>query len=169
MKRGKRWDLKASARLMSTSANQELKKSYKSVCVFRGRNVVTVSIDLLTVKSLKTRFREPLRRAMRAALGWFTIAFGARGAGVLPAAGGVLYNTTTTHISVTCQIPPSVCFYLPFKLQFVMSVLTQCIQMKSSSQCWKNEFNCVCRWINKGVCTGKKSDWDFAPAAAPLV
>lgn len=45
---------------------------------------------LLTVKSLKTRFREPLRRAMRAALGWFTIAFGARCAGVLPAAGGVL-------------------------------------------------------------------------------
>lgn len=40
---------------------------------------------LLTVKSLKTRFREPLRRAMRAALGWFTIALGFCCTGVLPA------------------------------------------------------------------------------------
>lgn len=96
MKRRKQWDLE---QLTSTSANQELYKSYTSVCDIQGksgRNEVMVSLVLLTVKSLKTRFREPLRRAMRAALGWFTIAFGARGVGVLPAAGGVLQNTNTT-------------------------------------------------------------------------
>lgn len=123
---------------MCSSANQELYKLYKQP----WRKVVMVSLILLTVKSLKTRFREPLRRAMRAALGWFTIAFGARGAGVLPAAGGVLYDTISTHTQIN-------------------GILTQWTQMKSTSQ-WME------RLIKKAVCTGKKSDWDFAPAA-PLV
>lgn len=48
------------------------------------------TIRILTVKSLKTRFREPLRRAIRAALGWFTIALGFCCAGVLPPSDEVL-------------------------------------------------------------------------------
>ena len=60
--------------LASTSANQELKKSHNRACrvsstEMRKEMVIRVNLALLTVKSLKTRFREPLRRAMRAALG----------------------------------------------------------------------------------------------------
>lgn len=59
------------------------------------------ALVLLTVKSLKTRFREPRRRAMRAALGWFTIALGFCCAGVLlPASDEVLQRqreTVKTH------------------------------------------------------------------------
>lgn len=68
--------------------------------------MVTASLVLLTVKSLNTRFREPLRRAMSAALGWFTIAFGARCAGLLLASDGVLYKHTYSTIRALCQISP---------------------------------------------------------------
>lgn len=55
----------------------------------------------LTVKSLKTRFREPLRRAMRAALGWFTIALGFCCAGVLPASDEDLRRQEDTDVTHT--------------------------------------------------------------------
>lgn len=54
-------------------------------------------VIILTVKSLNTRFREPLRKAIRAALGWLTSDFcGLGGGGLLTAAGGDLHINTVT-------------------------------------------------------------------------
>ncbi len=50
---------------------------------------------ILTVKSLNTRFREPLRKAIRAALGWLASTFCGLG---LTGAGGDLHINTVTVI-----------------------------------------------------------------------
>lgn len=66
-------------------------------------------VIILTVKSLNTRFREPLRKAIRAALGWFTSAFcGLGGGGLLTAAGGDLHiNTVTISITIIYYLKPA--------------------------------------------------------------
>lgn len=53
---------------------------------------------ILTVKSLNTRFREPLRKAIRAALGWLASTFCGLGGGGLTADGGDLHINTVTII-----------------------------------------------------------------------
>lgn len=58
---------------------------------------------ILTVKSLNTRFLEPRRKAIRAALGWLTSAFCGLGGGggLLTAAGGDLHiNTVKTSVTI---------------------------------------------------------------------
>lgn len=57
---------------------------------------------MLTVKSRKTRFRDPLLRAMRAALGWFTMAFWARGAEPVPPPAGCL-GVQSGMVNLTLQ------------------------------------------------------------------
>lgn len=58
------------------------------------------------MKSLNTRFREPLRRAIRAALGWLPSAFCGLGAGggLLTAAGGDLRNTNILNTNISKNI-----------------------------------------------------------------
>lgn len=56
-----------------------------------------VHIILLTVKSLNTRFRDPRLKAMRAALGWLTIAFCALGVEEEPPAVGGLNRFTNKN------------------------------------------------------------------------
>lgn len=72
----------------------------------------------LTVKSRKTRFLEPLRRAMSAALGWLAMAFWALGAEPVPPTAGCLnYQTDSVGAQTdNCAHPslhaavPGLCF-----------------------------------------------------------
>lgn len=124
-----------------------------------GRDVVMVSLTLLTVKSLKTRFREPLRRAMRAALGWFTIAFGARCAGVLPAAGGVLSNTTSTQATLQCHDSNTTIITLLSICPLMESALVwnKVIQAQTGIKCSFMQQQCI--KMNRESCTYWEEDW----------
>jgi len=77
--------------------------SSATVPVYTRLKAADAPVVVLTVKSLNTRFLEPRRKAIRAALGWLTRAFcGLGGGGLLTAAGGDLHtHTHTEKMSVT--------------------------------------------------------------------